>query len=150
MKNKIIFFTLLSQLVLMVNITAQSVGITTATTPAAGFPASTLDVQGSLGLNLATNPASALTTGAVVLYNSSSSINTLALPVISATTTYLNRIYILANAASIPWAIIQTLPVNTSASQTFFYDLLNNKALSVPKNSSVIIISDGTNWLQIK
>lgn len=149
MKNKIIFFMLLSQFGLMANIIAQSVGITTAITPATGFPASTLDVQGSLGVNLVTNPASALTTGAVVLYNNSTSATTvsLALPFITTTNTYLNRIYILANATALPWAILQSTTLNAT---TFFYNLLNNKAVAVPANSSVIIISDGTSWLQIK
>ena len=148
---KIIFFTLLSQLVLMANINAQAVGITTATSVVAGFPASTLDVQGSLGLNLATNPTSALTTGAVVLYNNSSSPPSLALPVISTTATYLNRIYILANVAQAVWPIIQSAAVNaTTVTQAFFYNLANTKTYSVPANTSVIIISDGTNWIQIK
>lgn len=148
MKNKIILLMLLSQLVLMANITAQSVGITTAT-PANGFPASTLDVQGSLGVNLVTNPTSALTTGAVVLYNNSTSVTpvSLALPLITTGNTYLNRIYILANATALPWAILQSTTLNAT---TFFYNLINNKTVSVPANSSVIIISDGTNWLQIK
>ena len=149
MKNKIIFFMLLSQLVLMATITAQSVGITTGTTLASTFPASTLDVQGSLGVNLVTNPISALTTGAVVLYNNSAGTTpvSLALPIITTTTTYLNRIYILANATALPWAIIQSTPANTSY---YFYNLLNKQSTSVPANTSVIIISDGTNWLQIK
>ena len=140
---------LLSQLVLMAKITAQAVGITTSTTIASTFPASTLDVQGSLGINFATNPTNALLAGAIVLYNSSSTA-TLVLPTINTATTYLNRIYILANRTTSAWAIAQTSPVDNTASQTFFYNLSNGKSVAVPANSSVIIISDGTNWLQIK
>ena len=140
----------MSQLALSAKINAQAVGITTSTTTAATFPASTLDVQGSLGMNLATNPSNALLAGAVVLYNNSPTLITLALPTISTTNTYLNRIYILANATTAAWVILQTSPVNTSASQTFYYTLSNAKAVSVAANSSVIIISDGNNWLQIK
>ena len=150
MKNKIILLILLAQLALFAKISAQAVGITTSTTPASTFPASTLDVQGSLGFTLATNPSSALATGAVVLYNNSSSGATLVLPTITTTNTYLNRIYILANAYTSAWAIAQTSPVDVTASQTFYYTLGNGKAVSIPNNSSVIIISDGTNWVQIK
>ena len=140
---------LLGQLVLMAKITAQAVGITTSTTTATTFPASTLDVQGSLGLTLATNPASALTTGAVVLYNTANNA-TLVLPTITTTNTYLNRIYILANANTTVWSIAQTSPVNTSAPQTFFYNFSAGKSTWVNASSSVIIISDGINWYQIK
>ena len=149
MKTKIILLMLFTQITLFSKITAQAVGITTSTTPLSTFPASTLDVQGSLGFNLATNPANALTAGAVVLYNSAST-STLTLPTINTTTTYINRIYILANRTTSIWPIAQTSPVDLSASQTFYYSLSNNKATSVAANSSVIIISDGTNWLQIK
>ena len=140
---------LLAQLALMANITAQAVGITASTTPLSTFPASTLDVQGSLGINLATNPTNALLAGAVVLINNSST-STLALPTISPLTTYINRIYILVNRTTAAWVIAQTVPVDTNASQTFYYNLSNVKTLSVLPNSSVIIISDATNWLQIK
>ena len=140
---------LLAQLALIAKITAQAVGITTNTITASMFPASTLDVQGSFGINLATNPTNALLSGAVVLYNTTSGA-TLALPTISTTTTYLNRMYILANRTTALWGIVQTSPVDNTASQTFYYNLINDKAVSVPPSSSVIIISDGTNWLQIK
>ena len=150
MKTKIIVFMLLGQLALMVNISAQAVGITTSTTTATTFPASTLDVQGSFGMNLATNPTNALLAGAVVLYNNSSSGATLALPTITTTNTYLNRIYILANAYTSAWAITQTAPTDGSTSQNFYYTLANGTAVLVPANSSVIIISDGKNWVQIK
>ena len=140
---------LLVQLAFIAKITAQAVGITTNTTTVSTFPASTLDVQGSLGINLATNPTNALLAGAVVLYNSASTA-TLTLPTINTTTTYVNRVYILVNRTTSIWAIAQTSPVDLTASQTFYYNLFNNKAVSVAANSSVIIISDGTNWLQIK
>ena len=149
MKNKIIMLMLLAQVAWLAKITAQSVGITTSTTPLSTFPASTLDVQGSLGINLATNPTNALLAGAVVLYNKTSGA-TLILPTISTTNTYLNRIYILANATTAIWAIVQASPVDVNASQTFYYNFIAGKSVSVPASSSVIIISDGTNWLQIK
>ena len=149
MKTKIILLMLIVQVALMAKITAQAVGITSSTTTATTFPASTLDVQGSLGINLATNPTNALLAGAVVLFNSSSTAS-LVLPTINTITTYINRIYILANRTATNWAIAQTTPIDLNASQTFYYNLLNVKTTLVLPNSSVIIISDGSNWLQIK
>ena len=131
MKNKILMLMIVGQLSFIAGVEAQNVGIS-YTSPF--VPLSTLDVNGSVGLSLSTSAATATST---VLYNSSATPTALTLPTPSISN--INRVYIITNASATLW--------NVSPS---YLNLTRTSTPQVPINLGIMIISDGTNWLQIR
>lgn len=97
---------------------------------------SMLDVNGSFGTKITTSSATSLTLDATAaVWYCTASSGTITLPAASGAT---NRRYVIVNR-------------NGSARTTSaFNNLSGSSTTSIAANSSVEIISDGTNWLQIK
>ena len=125
---------MVAQVALCVGVNAQNIGIGSSSFT----PVSTLDVQGTVGMTITgsgTGTTTLAPTTSTVLYNSTSSATALTLPSASSFT---NRIYIITNASSTTWTI------------TSYFNLSHTAVTLVPIQTGIMLISDGTNWLQIR
>lgn len=149
MKFKMIMILLLVQVVMVTKTKAQFFGVSDGTI---FKPLSTLDIRGSFGINLFkdTSSTSTATAAAAIILNSTVLYSNLtgggrtSLQIPAPSSTYLNRVYIIANAPSASggkdWGL---------QNGVFYYDLLNVKTYAVLTDTSVMIICNGTDWLQI-
>jgi hypothetical protein len=114
---------------LTINSATGFIGIATTT------PTSTLDVNGSFGTNISkqTGAATLDNTSAVWYFTSNNGAVTL-----PAASSALNRRYVIVNR------------YGSARNITLFISIAGNQTTSLGSNSSVELISDGTNWLQIK
>jgi hypothetical protein len=114
---------------LTINSATGFIGIATTT------PTSTLDVNGSFGTNISkqTGAATLDNTSAVWYFTSNNGAVTL-----PAASSALNRRYVIVNR------------YGSARNITLFISIAGNQTTSLGPNSSVELISDGTNWLQIK
>lgn len=139
MKKKYLALLLLFQMILFSKTSGQAVGIGTSTV--SGFPLSTLDIGGNLGFTISTSLVNTTqpSVNSVVLYSTYNGTATTSMP--AASTTYLRRIYIVSYAGG--------NKTSMSLSPLTYYDLTHTLISSIPNNTSIMIICDGQNWLQI-
>ena len=147
-KRKIILL-LLILVALVLNTKAQFFGISGG---AKFTPLSTLDVRGTFGANLwkDTSSTSTAAANAAIILNSTFLYSNLtgggrtSLQIPTPGTNYLNRVYVIANSPSPSGGKDWDLK-----NGVYYYNLFNVKTLTVPLNTSVMIICNGTDWLQI-
>ena len=149
MRCRLILLLLLMQIITVTKTSAQFFGISEG---AVFTPVSTLDVRGSFGAALFKDVSSnsnatanaAITLNSTVIFSNLTGDGRTSLQIPAPSNVYLNRVYIIVNAPSTSggksWDI---------ANGVFYYDLFNAKIATVPLNSSVMIICNGTDWLQI-
>ena len=147
MKFKLILITLLIQVTIITKAKAQFFGVSDGTL---FTPLSTLDIRGTLGVNLFkdTSSTSTATAAAAIILNSTvlySSLNgngrsSLQLP--APASAYLNRVYIITNSTpnNKTWDI---------QNGVFYYDFKNVQIFKVVENTAIMIICNGTDWVQI-
>jgi hypothetical protein len=114
---------------LTINSATGFVGITTTT------PSSTLDVEGSFGTNISKQTGAATLDNTAAVWYFISNNGAITLPSASGAT---NRRYVIVNRYGSLRAI------------SSFISIAGNATNSMASNTSIEIISDGTNWLQIK
>ena len=149
MKFKMIIILLLIQVAIVTKTKAQFFGVSNGTV---FTPLSTLDVRGTFGANLfkdtsstsTSSAAAAIILNSALLYSNLTGLGRTSLQIPAASSAYLNRVYIIANGPSNSGGKTWELQ-----NGVFYYDLFNIKTLAVPVGTSVIIICDGTQWLQI-
>ena len=147
MKYRMIIMLLLMQVAIITKITAQFFGVSGG---AIFTPLSTLDIRGTFGANLFkdTSSTSTITAANIIILNSMVLFSDLtgngrsSLQIPAATSLLLNRVYIIANATGngFDWDL---------QNNVFYVDLFNVNTYTVYKNTSVMIICDGSKWLQI-
>lgn len=151
MKKKILLLIVVLQIGFAKVTTAQNVGVTYSST--AFVPLSTLDVQGSVGLTITGGVATTSSTSttyttvapstSTVLYNNSATPTSITL---ADPTTCTNRVYIITNVSANAWKIVANAATNAGS----YNNLSNVSTTSIPAYTGIIIISDGTNWRQIR
>jgi hypothetical protein len=114
---------------LTVNSATGFIGIATTT------PSSTLDVEGSFGTNISKQTGAATLDNTATVWYFTSNNGTVTLPAASGA---INRRYVIVNRYGSARAI------------SSFVGISGGTINSLNSNSSVELISDGTNWLQIK
>ena len=149
MKFKVIVLLLLMQVAIVTKTTAQFFGVGGGTL---FTPLSTLEVRGTFGANLfkdvsktsTASAAAAIILNSTIIYTNLNGNGRTSLQIPAPGSTYLNRVYIIVNApppsGGKVWGLENTV---------FYYNLLNAQTTSVKVGESVMIICDGTNWLQI-
>ena len=148
MKYKLVLILLFMQVAFVSKIKAQFFGVSEG---ALFTPLSTLDVRGTFGINLfkdtsytSTSAAAPIILNSAVLYSSLTGWGRTSLQIPAPGSIYLNRVYIIANVPSSSGGKIWDFQ-----NSVFYYDLYNVKTYSVPLNTAVMVICNGTDWLQI-
>jgi hypothetical protein len=114
---------------LTVNSATGFIGIATTT------PSSTLDVEGSFGTNISKQTGAATLDNTATVWYFTSNNGTVTLPAASGA---INRRYVIVNR------------YGSSRTISSFISISGNITTTLSSNTSVELISDGTNWLQIK
>ena len=135
------------QVAILTKTTAQFFGVSGG---AIFTPLSTLEVRGTFGANLFkdTSSTSKTTAANIIILNSTVLFSDLtgngraSLQIPAASPSLLNRVYIIANASGngFDWDLQNSV---------YYYDLFNAPKNLVTANTSIMIICNGTNWLQI-
>ena len=149
MKYKMVVLLLLIQAAVITKTTAQFFGVSDGTL---FTPVSTVDIRGTFGINLFkdTSSTSTSTAAAAIILNSTVLSSSLtgggrtSLQIPAPGSSYLNRVYFIANTPSFSGGKAWDLQ-----NGIFYYDLFNAKTYSVPLSAGVMIICNGTDWLQI-
>lgn len=149
MRCRLILLLLLMQTLIVTKTSAQFFGVSEGTI---FTPLSTLDVRGSFGAalfkdlnsNSVATAVAAITLNSTVIYSNLTGDGRTSLQIPVPGPAYLNRVYIMVNASSTSGGKSWDLQ-----SPVFYYDLFNTKISTVPLNTSVMIICNGTDWLQI-
>lgn len=143
MKKKYFILLLLVEVILVSITSGQAVGI--GTSVASGFPLSTLDISGTFGFTISKNTGVETATVlaaqpgySTVLYTQTNGQLTVTLPTASAT--YFRRIYILS------YAVGNKSSITISPS---YFDLTHTANTLLLFGKSIMLICDGTSWLQI-
>ena len=149
MRYRLILLLILMLVLIVTKTSAQFFGVSGGTI---FIPLSTLEIRGSFGAalfkdissNSTATAVAAITLNSTVIYSNLTGDGRTSLQIPAPGNAYLNRVYIIVNAPSSSGGKSWDLQ-----SPVFYYDLFNAKITSVPVNSSVIIICNGTDWLQI-
>lgn len=149
MNYRMLFLMLLIQVTIITKSTAQFFGVSGG---AIFTPLSTLDVRGTFGANLlkdvssysTSNAAAAIILNSTVIYSNLTGDGRSSLQIPAPGITYTNRVYIIVNVPGTSGGKSWDLQ-----NSVFYYDLFNAKITTVPLDTSVMIICNGTDWVQI-
>ena len=149
MKYRMILLLLLIQVTVITKTTAQFFGVSGGAT---FTPLSTLDVRGTFGVNLfkdvsktsTASAAASIILNSVIIYTGITGNGRTSLQIPAPGSIYLNRVYFIVNAPAPKGGKVWALE-----NSVFFYNLFNVPTTNVKVGESVIIICNGTDWLQI-